>query len=61
MIQLSPAYTQSIREAVNHDLWTPEEQQGMIERQDARELKDVVRRYRCAGKHLELTGGSDGR
>jgi hypothetical protein len=55
MIKTSPYYCTSIREAVNHDLWTPEEQQGIIDRHDAREIKDVVRRYRCAGKFLVMS------
>ena len=55
MIQLSPYYTTSIREAVDNDMWTLEEQAAMIARHDQRERNDVVRRYRCAGKHLELT------
>jgi hypothetical protein len=57
MIQLSPAYTQSITEAVNHDLWTPQEQAEMIARHEQRERDGVVRLNPDAGKFLILTGG----
>jgi hypothetical protein len=57
MIQLSPAYTTSITEAVNHDLWTPQEQAEMIARHEARELRLVVKLNPDAGRYLILTGG----
>jgi hypothetical protein len=55
MIQLSPYYCTSITKACNHDLWTPQEQSEMIQRHEAREQREFVRRNPSAGKNLVLT------